>query len=120
ADQVRFVSAFTDAFFQGIFRLFRPHGQHGDPALLVLIFHAGSHFQRISVKRAHNAGHAVPDQGVFDGVDLNRGGIRHLLDTNQNIHGSSSVWYSPAFSAYLIFLSSWLAIAERWIWLVPS
>ena len=39
------------------------------------------------IKGIDDAGHALTNQGVLFGIDLDLGGVRHLLYANKYIHG---------------------------------
>ena len=85
--QDRLIGTDSQAIPQGTLCLGRAHGEqrHRTAGLL---FHPQRHLQGKAVKGVQNTGHAVPDQCIGDRIDLYSSRIRHLLDTDKNIHGS--------------------------------
>ena len=84
--QVRLVGGNGQALLQSGGGLRGSHGQHHDLGVGVLVLDPGGSLQGIAVEGVDNAGNAVTDEGVLHRVDLDLCGVRHLLDTDENVH----------------------------------
>ena len=57
-----------------------------DDLATVLLNELESGFDGVLIKRVDDAGYALPDEGVGLRVDADLGGVRHLLDRNDDVH----------------------------------
>ena len=62
------------------------HGDDGDGGAGDLLLDLEGGLNAALVVGVDDGGHAVPDQGIGNRVDLDLGGVRHLLHANNNLH----------------------------------
>ena len=83
-DEVRLVSAHSQTLPQGVLGLGDAHGDDRHLAAR-LILQAEGDLQSVGIKGIDDGRHALTDEGMLHRVDFNLGGVRHLLDADQNV-----------------------------------
>ncbi len=91
SQQDSLVAAPRDALAHGGLCLERPHGQGGHAPLRKLLLQCDGRLDRVGVQRVQDAGHALADEGAALGVNAHLGGVRDVLDADDDVHGNPPV-----------------------------